>query len=43
LLSLLFIELIGINGVAYAVLVSDGMLLLLYYYSVNRFVFKKAV
>jgi O-antigen/teichoic acid export membrane protein len=43
LLSLLLIELIGITGVAYAVLVSDGLLLLLYYYSVNKFVFEKVV
>ena len=41
LLSLLLIEFIGITGVAYAALVSDGLLLLLYYYSVNKFVFKK--
>jgi len=41
LLSLLLIELIGITGAAYAALVSDGLLLLLYYDSVNKFVFEK--
>jgi len=43
LLSLLLIEFIGITGVAYAALVSDGLLLLLYYYSVNKFVFEKGM
>jgi len=41
LLSLLLIEFVGITGVAYAILVSDCLLLLLYYYSVNKFVFEK--
>ena len=43
LLSILLIEPIGITGVAYAALVSDGLLLLLYYYSVNKFVFEKGM
>lgn len=43
LLTILFVEFIGLTGAAYAILVSDGLLLLLYYYAANKYVFKKAL
>jgi len=43
LLSFLLIGVVGITGVAYAALISEGLLLIIYYYAVNKFVFEKGM